>query len=85
MKRSQWRGKHHAYLKFQRKYGLRVSKKYLSAPYIARGKHRGPVEVDPSKLYVVETSSHHFFDNEVDAPVRVKKIGHLNEKGSVVW
>lgn len=85
MKRPQWRGKHHAYLKLQRKKGLRVSKRYLTSPYINRGKHRGPIVVDPSVVRYVETSSVIFFDDEVDMPIRIKKIGQLNEKGSVPW
>ncbi|QXO09525.1 hypothetical protein pEaSNUABM11_00101 [Erwinia phage pEa_SNUABM_11] len=84
MKRPQWRGKRHAYLKFQRKYGLHTSKKYLSSPFIVRGKHRGPPVVDPSVIHVVETSATYLFQ-EADCQLRVKKIGHLNEKGSVPW
>lgn len=85
MKRPQWRGKRHAYLKFQRKQGLRTTKKYLTSPYIVRGKHRGSISVDPSVVHVVETSNTLYFENEVDLPITVKKIGHLNEKGSIPW
>lgn len=85
MKRPQWRGKHHAYLKFQRRSGLRITRKYLSTPFINRGKHRGPVPVDPSKLYVVETGSEVYMGTELDANITIKKIGHLNEKGSIPW
>jgi hypothetical protein len=84
MKRPQWRGKRHAYLKFQRKQGLRTTKKYLMSPYINRGKHRGSIVVDPTP-YSVETYSEVRLLDEVDQPLVVKRMGHLNEKGSVAW